>query len=58
MTKEKAIDYLIALACCVVPQLTCEECPLKACECKFDDKDIVEAVRVLNMEGKNEKILL
>ena len=50
MTKKKAIDYLIALACCVVPQLTCEECPLEACECKYEDKDIIKAVKVLRGE--------
>lgn len=55
MTKEQAINYLIALAYCSIPALTCDECPLFDTECKWNDAAIVEAVRVLKGEG-NELI--
>lgn len=50
MTKKKAIEFLVALACCTSPILTCEECPLRDTQCKFSEEDIVEAVKVLKGE--------
>ena len=50
MTKEQAINYLIALACCTLKDLPCDECPLVDTECKWNDAVIVEAVRVLKGE--------
>lgn len=51
MTKEQAINYLIALAYCTLKDLPCDECPLFDTECKWNDAVIVEAVRVLKGEG-------
>ena len=48
MTKKMAIDYVIALACCSSPKLTCEDCPLRDKDCKFSEDDIAKAVKVLN----------
>jgi hypothetical protein len=47
MTKKTAIDYLVALACCSSPKLTCEDCPLRDEDCKYGEDDIVKAVKVL-----------
>lgn len=47
MTKKQALDYVVALACCTSPILTCEDCPLRDKECKYSEDDIVKAVKVL-----------
>lgn len=47
MTKEQAIDYLIALACCTLKDLPCEMCPLRDDECRWKNEDIVKAVKLL-----------
>jgi hypothetical protein len=52
MTKKTAIDYLVALACCSSPKLTCEDCPLRDEGCKFSEDDIVKAVKVLNSSAE------
>ena len=57
MDEERAINILKALACCSVPKLHCDECPMwkpyedgrLGGECyPWDDYDVVEAVRFLN----------
>jgi hypothetical protein len=52
MTKKMAIDYVIALACCSSPKLTCEDCPLRDEDCKYGEDDIVKAVKVLNSSAE------
>ena len=59
MNKQEAIDILMALACCTVAGLSCEECPryvpdadedvlLSENDCiSWSDDDVVEAVHTL-----------
>lgn len=58
---EEAIDYLLALACCTTPQLSCRDCPkykeghdedeVTPCE-SWKDEDILEAVKFIKkMKG-------
>lgn len=53
MNKQVAIEILVALACCSVPELYCTECPLfredDGCRA-WRDEEVVEAVRFLNKE--------
>lgn len=62
MDKKRAIDILIALACCSARGLSCEECPMwkpytdgrLGGECKsWTDNDVIEAVRTLNGGNDN-----
>lgn len=57
MDREQAVDILIALACCTVTELRCEECPLwdaQRQKClSWIDEEVVEAVRLLNKEADN-----
>ena len=59
MDKEQAIDILKALACCSLPELHCYECPRWDCKkhkcSSWTDEEIIEAIRVLNGERRNEE---
>lgn len=49
---ENAINILIALACCSIPELTCSECP---CKCDaWSDAEVIEAVKILKERNSNE----
>lgn len=52
MTKEQAIDILIAIACCTDPEQPCEICPLRDDGCKWTYKLVNEAVRLLLEERR------
>lgn len=57
MKSNEAIDILKALACCSSNELYCDECPMwnNKGECmSWTNEDVVEAVRTLNKESKNE----
>ena len=55
MTKKEAIDILIAVACCSLPALPCDICPLVDSNCKWNEDLVVEAVKFLN--GNNSSIV-
>ena len=55
MNGKIAIDYLVALACCTSPKLTCNDCPLRDKVCKFTEDDIVEAVKAIQKGADNEQ---
>ena len=55
MTRNEAIDFLKAVACCTVTELRCSDCPLydeQTYRCRpWHDSEVVEAVRTLNKEA-------
>lgn len=58
MDKKRAIDVLIAAACCDSLDLDCRDCPLydtKTGKCgEWTRGELVEAVRTLNGERKTK----
>ena len=51
MDEKKAVQTLIALACCSTPALSCYDCPRHEADgrCRpWQDSEIIAAVRLLN----------
>ena len=59
MTRQEAIDVLMAVGVCTVPQLKCEKhCPLvekcgAAPDSRWTEKEVAEAVKLLTAERSN-----
>lgn len=53
MNKRTAINVLMALACCVVSELRCADCPFLEEEgCRpWNDDEVFEAVMMIKKEG-------
>ena len=50
MTKQEAVNVLIAVACCSSGELTCEECP----RCKYTGDEIAPSVSDETCAGWDE----